>query len=1040
MSARESTGKMIEGCEEPWLPADPETARLLFDMSAAVIVVLDRRGRVRLVNRKACQALDCGSDDIIGKDWFHSFVPEESREWVERSYRLLMEGALTMIDNFEHPVRTSCGDTRIILWQNMLLKDPGGNCTGALCSGQDITGRRNIEQALKESEERYRRLSEISEEGIVIHRRGIIIDANRRFAQMIKRDMDDLPGSNLFDHIHPSAIDEVRQKVENNSRERYETLLLDSDGGVLHVEVSAREIDLTDGPARVAVVRDITQRKKAEAAMREAQAKYEAIFNSSMDAFFINDFEGNFVDANDSALKLLGYERDEIENLNYADLISGQTLQEALQSVQTIFEKGSDDRLRQYRLKRKDGSLVEVETTGVLIKEDGEPSLILGIARDVTEKNRMLDELEGLSEMLLVEHEKLRSMIDNMEEIVIMADEDHVIRDVNLFGLNFFSKMKDEMTGRSLEEFILSETTIDVAPMLKELKEGDKNFESFESRMLDRWMDVRVSAIRAFDGSYRGVILNLVNVTSQVEARNQAEEASLAKSMFLANISHEIRTPMNGILGFAELLKNSPLDETQARYVDTIARSGEHLLHLINQILDLSKIESGKLEIKDKPMKPAMLIQEAMEMVKPKAREKGIRIISSISRQTPDKVSGDADKILQILVNLMGNAVKFTDRGEVKIDMWMQDGRLCVSVSDTGPGISKEQQKKIFEPFQQADSGLARHHEGTGLGLAITMKLVQAMGGALELQSEPGKGSVFTLAVPVGQVEADVIELEETAETLHAPPDPAQQNVLVIDDDKSVLEIVIKMLERMGVAATGASNGTDGIYKAQLIEPDAVILDINLPDITGWQVLRELKRNPITRNIPVIIGTVQDEKKTTPKYAAAGWLTKPYSMKAISEALSSVGLKTALGQKADAPFAARLESAPLILVAEDNELNRDLIEEYLYQMPFRLEFAHNGKQCIELMKSQKPDLVLMDLAMPVMDGLEAAKIIKNDPELKNVPVVAVTAAAMPEDREKSEQAGCDHFLTKPFTRENIIAVIDKFVTGRKKDGKPSHER
>ncbi len=888
----------------------------------------------------------------------------------------------------------------------------------------------------------------------------------------------------------------------------------------------------------------LIEKMRAEERMREAESRYRSLFRSSRDAIYLTDLEGDFIEANQAALALLGYEKEEINQLSYADLVDEEQLKEAIEETRYIIVTGNTSGPKEYRLRKKDGGFVEVETSGVVIYKDGEPAQVLGIARDITERkraaevlkrferavesssdavgmstpdgkhyyqnevfsemfgdvgddppatlyadhetgrevfntimagrewngevqmydkqgnlldvllraysikdhqgevvglvgvhtditerNEMLRNLKDLSSLLETEHGKLRSMIDSMEQVVVMVDADDTIRELNPLAEMFMGAGREEIIGRSMHDFTDNSLGERVERELQELKNQERDLISFKAEVTGMWIEVRISAILDKDGAYRGAIFNLVDVTSLVKAQQQAEDANRAKSAFIANVSHEIRTPMNGILGFAELLQSSELDQDQRRHLGTIRKSGEHLMNLINQILDISSIESGKVEIKKRVFKPVQAVREAVEMIKPKAQGKGLELECRVSDEVPERVWGDYEKILQVLINLAGNAVKFTERGGIEISLGAKDeNNLLIVTKDTGPGISEEDQRMIFEPFGQVNSELSRKHEGTGLGLAITEKLVHAMGGSIRVQSTLGGGSAFEVAVPVEPA-------EEAGEHKAGPSDKAEDpagkmqagnaKVLVIDDEDDVREVVVRMLEKMGVSASGARTGRDGVLMAQLIEPAAVVLDVKMPDMSGWEVLREIKGNPLTRDIQMIMGTVLDEQQEAFSCGACAWITKPYSLQALSEALYKAGIDTEPGPGKGGEDGKR--ERRVVLLAEDNPANRDLISEFLKDTDLELAYAENGRQSLQMAKEIKPDLVLMDLAMPEMDGLQAIRRMRADPVTDGLPVIALTAAVMKADREECLQAGFNDYLTKPFAREELVRSIRRFV-------------
>ena len=524
-------------------------------------------------------------------------------------------------------------------------------------------------------------------------------------------------------------------------------------------------------------------------------------------------------------------------------------------------------------------------------------------------------------------------------------------------------------------------------------------------------------------------------------AREQAEKASRAKSEFMANISHELRTPMNAILGFTDLVLTTDLQQSQREYLDNVHRSGYNLLGIINDILDYSKIEAGKLSIENIPFRPCELVEQTVDSLAIKAFEKKLELICEIDPSLPAQVLGDPARIQQILINLLGNAIKFTEKGEIVVSVkkgavsYDESNKkyqsISISVRDTGIGIPAEKITHIFESFTQADSTTTRKYGGTGLGLTIARNLADMMGGSLDVESEPGKGSVFTL-----QFSPEI--LNERAAGLVVQR-PVLRRVLVVDDNITNCHLLHNIFGYMGIDCTFCTGGVDALeilataVKADQLF-DLIVTDHQMPVMDGITLVKEIKQSLKDRPQPFILMLSSLDKGMCMEDAErAGidmFLTKPVKMQELNNILQSIFGKEGAGSLRAAcnPGIKKLTENASVLVAEDEPVNMLLISEVLSKMGFTVIQAGNGKEALELLEIHQPTMIFMDINMPEMDGLEATQIIRAQSKTqKNIPIIALTAGAMKEDKERCLRAGMNSFISKPFRLEEIEDVLKAYL-------------
>jgi len=523
-----------------------------------------------------------------------------------------------------------------------------------------------------------------------------------------------------------------------------------------------------------------------------------------------------------------------------------------------------------------------------------------------------------------------------------------------------------------------------------------------------------------------------------LEARIVAEKAKQAQEQFLANMSHEIRTPMNGVIGMTSLLNTTTLTTDQKSFVDVIRTSGDSLLTIINDILDFSKIQAGKLEMEEQPFSIRQAIEETFDLLSSEANKKHLDLLYSIENGIPEYLTGDMTRIRQILVNLVGNGIKFTDKGDILVSVTSEGmdndhNELKVTVKDTGIGIPEDKLERLFKAFSQADVSTTRKYGGTGLGLAISARLVAMMGGSIGVKSEAGKGSEFYFNLKTKSALDYIPESFATTDNLH------NKSVLIIDDNSTNLFLLSKYCEELGMLPQCCENGLKAVELCATNKYELVITDMMMPEMDGVQTaiaIRESAKN----DMPVILmssaGNTESPILNGEKLFAAV-LIKPLKIRPFFQALSSVinkGLHLStpniiMGK--DALNVLAMEMPLRILVAEDNVINQKIALKMLERFGYECDIAANGLEVIEAMHRQKYDMILMDMIMPEMDGLEATKAVRNM-NLENQPVIiALTANAMEQERDKCFEAGMDDYLSKPFTVNELKSIIYKWKEGKK---------
>ncbi|MFQ4138578.1 response regulator [Nodosilinea sp. PGN35] len=638
---------------------------------------------------------------------------------------------------------------------------------------------------------------------------------------------------------------------------------------------------------------------------------------------------------------------------------------------------------------------------------------------------------------------RYRAIVEDQTDLIVRYLPDTTIQFANSAYCRYFGLNLEEILGKSYNPVIFEADRERVAQLVSSMNAENPTV-TIENRVVvngevrwTQWINRMLFDEQEQFTEFQSVGRDITSLKeAEAQLRHSSERISLAnaelaraarlKDEFLANMSHELRTPLNSILGLSEILLEEvfgALTDRQRQFLQTIEQSGEHLLALINDILDLSKIESGKIAIELDSVALDTVCQSSLNFVREQARHKEIQLTYKLDEELSE-IEADERRLMQMLVNLLSNAVKFTPNGgRVQLEVKMNAPQQAVEfqVTDTGIGISPENLSQIFQPFIQVDSSLSRRYAGTGLGLSIARRIVELHGGSIRVESEVGRGSCFTVLLPWHPRSAQL--------ALPAPESLQNEveirNVLVVEDSGPAASQIKQYLAEIGAASVIHPVGRGALDVALRVKPDVIVLDILLPDCSGWEVLSELKSHSQTQSIPIVVVSVVDDRPRSLNMGALEHLLKPLSRQKFHQALSRLfaNVQPPSPETALIIAASELASRPRVLLVEDNESNIVVLLNYLEAHGFAIILARNGLEAVRMAKQNQPDVILMDIQMPDMDGLEATRQIRADGQTSSIPIIAVTALAMPGDLERCLEAGANDYMAKPVKLKQVVEKI-----------------
>ncbi|GIU48340.1 histidine kinase [Shewanella sairae] len=1027
----------------------------VLESAPEAILIVGERGQLVFSNSR-CQKLFGYDEEQMKTLSVDELVPEADRGGhAEQRTQFIAEGrdrkmGLNMgstsmglkSDGTEFPVEISLG---------LLPKNEDGEQQVA-ATVRDITVELAIAQQIKDSENRFRGL--VANIPGVVYRTSI---GDLWMMEYVSDNISNISGYPASDFIENSTRSYKSIMVEEDVplvNSIIEEALLEQksfevqyrikhrDGSIHWVQEKGKAIYDDNATALWfdGSIHDITSSKLAQevivASQRQLETITESIPSTVYQMHWHDDSASQFTFLSSACITTLGFHRNEV--LNNFDLVAECIVSEdRADIIQALSGKSSKGMkwTKEFRYQHPVGDTrwLQAGAHGDL-QNDG--SIIWnGYLMDITDRKQVDKELEE-------REAHFRALFDNAGIGIVNVDEKGTILDCNEQFSLYLQVGADEVIGRSFFDYQFDEDRGATRALFHELSENGNGCITTEVRLVNQasecmWMDLSLTRLQNSEGKLSSFVLSMANITSLKlvsqqlsQAKDIADAANKAKSDFLANMSHEIRTPMNAIIGMSQLCLQTDLDSKQQNYVQKIDRASKSLLGIINDILDFSKIEAGKLDIESVPFQLDTMLEDLSDMFSSKVADKQLELLFAVAPNIPRHLEGDPLRLSQVLINLMNNAIKFTEQGEVllSISQLEQVGKQVVlkfSVRDSGIGLTEEQRNKLFKSFSQADTSTTRRYGGTGLGLAISKQLVELMGGEIGVESQFGNGSTFYFSVSLKVADEKQLKVEHDVEG---------KRILVVDDSETARDILRTTLENMGFEVDVAKSGLEAIEACKIQDYAVALIDWQMPEVEGLETAKQIIANQ-SQPPKILIVSAHASQDLTIKMTdsgIAGYIPKPISASRLLDGImSSLGKKAAVSVRRNAVvlnqhLLSQLKGKRVLLV-EDNDMNQEIACEFLEQAGMVVSIAENGQVALEKLTMQSFDIVLMDCQMPVMDGYQATREIRLQPNLVDLPVIAMTANAMAGDKEMCLSAGMNDHIAKPIEVSLLYSTLLSYL-------------
>ncbi|HEV8384160.1 MAG TPA: PAS domain S-box protein [Candidatus Acidoferrales bacterium] len=993
------------------------------------VIATDQNGDVSFMNSVAQSLTGWTQEESRGKplDLVFHIVNRETQQPAENPVKkVVREGKIVGLA--DHTLLISKDGRRFDIEDSAAPIVTGeGERVGVVLVFRDVTESKRIE------EERDRFFNLSLDMICIAGFDGYFKQLNPAWKKTLGYDIEELLAKPFLDFIHPEDRErtaaEAQRQAAGKDAIAFENRYRCKDGSYRWFLWTA-----TPYPEQqliYAVAHDITDRKNSDESLRRSELRYRLFFESMPHPVWVYDVNSlAFLDVNEAAIRHYGYSRQEFLSMTIKDIRPVEDIPALLNSVRKA--ESAIEMAGTWVHRKKDGTLIDVEITSHKLEFLSRDARLV-VATDVSATKRALGALE-------VSEEQLRSVVQTANDAIISADHQGQITYFNSAAERIFGYAATEVIGEPLTVLMpkrfhdghragfaryLSTGKAHVVGKTVELAGRRKDGTEFP-------LELSLAEWKTKDGVFFTGILSDITERKRAEdallkTKNEAERGSKFKDQFLSTMSHELRTPLNAVLGFSELLADErygKLNEKQYRYVGHIRTGGELLLNLINDILDLSKIEAGRLELGIEEVPVSAAFAEVLNALRPLAEKKSLHV--TLGGEAELLVRADAIRLKQILMNLVGNAIKFTPAGgHIELQALgpesLGDGHVRVEVRDSGPGIPIEEQKRIFEAFYRLRTA-GQAPEGTGLGLAITQRLVELHGGELGLQSEPGKGSCFYFTLPA------LVRRGKESGTLPAWTEESAgagaTRILIIEDDAVARQLIATQLASAGYEPIFCERPQSALETAAALQPGAITLDLLMRPVTGWEILLELKNDLRTKHLPVVVVSIVDQPGVGVTLGADEYLVKPVEKDALLAAIDRC-----IRSRSGAP------SGRPILVVEDESSTREVITEFLTSHNYRVAGAEDGAIARAMVEASLPELVILDLMLPKVSGFELLAEWRAHPRTASMPVFVLTSKDLTHEEQATVRSQAELLLRKhqPW-QDELLRQLRRAVSRRAAEG------
>jgi len=1024
-------------------------AKRFYDISSDLMCVFGFDGYFKRLSPRWEKVLGYPVEELLSRPFVDFIHPADRDATLKEVSRLLNGGEAR---EFRNHLVAKDGTAHTMLWRGTPFPAEGVS----FASARDITE----EEKAREASAHLAAIINSSEDAIISKSLdGLITSWNAAAERIFGYTAAEAVGSPMTIAFPQDLFDEeasILARIKNGERiNNFESVRIRKDG--THIPVSISISPIRDAAGTIVgvskILRDVSHLKNTEEALRASEERWHFALEGAEFGVWDWNIAGERLFVSPRWKEMLGLSPEEVGDRleEWSSRVHPDDMPFTMAELKKHMAGEVPIYTSEYRLRRKDGSYLWVLDRGKVMSRDssGKPLRMVGAISDITERKRT-------EEALLASEEKLRVILDSAAEGIYGIDLNGRCTFCNTSAIRMLGySSSTDMLGKNMHELVHhshpdgAHFNVEECRIFHVLKKGVGTHAADEvfwrkdgaSFPVEYWSYPQVKA-----GNVVGAVVTFLNITERkraeaelIQARDAAMSATQAKADFLATMSHEIRTPMNVVIGMTGLLLDTDLTPEQKELAENVRNSGDYLLTIINDILDFSKIEAGKLHLEETNFDLRQVIESSLELLAFRAQEKKLEMGAVIPYGTPLALVGDAGRLRQALINLISNAVKFTEKGEVvlRAEALEQDEKsvfLRIAVSDTGIGIQKEALASLFESFTQADASMSRRYGGTGLGLAIARKLVQMMGGQIGVESEFGKGSTFWIKLRLAKG-------QPVPGSADVHPDVLKKTrVLVVDDSPANRLIMSSQLDQLGVPHESVAGGREAIALLEHAAgtPDAfgiVLLDMMMPGMDGMQTAEAIRSSPKLSGLRMAFVTSAGKVMDSKEMAAAGvsaLLTKPVKQALLQSCLLSL-LQPAASQSAQkaaqAAPKAKNQKRPFfkILLVEDNSANQLVAKMQLKNLGYDVDIAANGLEALDALGRISYDLVLMDCQMPEMDGFTATEELRRrEADRKHTPVVAMTANAMAGDKERCIASGMDEYISKPVRPEALRAAIAKW--------------